>query len=132
MRSAAKSVDAYLKALPPAERRVLTALRKTLRAALPAAEERIGYGIPGYYQQGPVVYFAAFPNHLSLYPMTPKLRAALGSALAKHAIKGSTLRFSVERPLSAALARKIAKWRLEQNLERQEARLLAKKQRRAR
>ena len=41
-----KTVDEYLADVPGGQRAVLEALRKTIRSAVPGAEERISYGIP--------------------------------------------------------------------------------------
>jgi uncharacterized protein YdhG (YjbR/CyaY superfamily) len=112
-----KDVAAYLAAVPPKDRACLQRLRKTIRAAAPKAEERIGYGIPGYYQSGPVVYFAAFRDHLSFFAgyAVPKVFA---KDFAAFKIKGTTVHFTAAKPLPTALVKKVVLYRLAQNLAR--------------
>jgi uncharacterized protein YdhG (YjbR/CyaY superfamily) len=70
----ATSIDDYLAAQPDAARRVLERLRRTIRAALPGADETISYGIPAYKLHGRVVlYFAGWREHYSLYPSSRQL-----------------------------------------------------------
>lgn len=111
-RLTAPTVAAYMAALPPVQRRPLAALRKLIRAALPKAQERISYGIPGYYQGGPVVFFAAFPKHLSLFAISAGERKILAKELQGVAVKGSTIHFTPEKPLKPGLVRKLIKLRL--------------------
>ncbi len=62
----AESVDDYLAALPAETRAALERLRGAIRAAAPEADETISYRIPTYRYHGPLVHFAAFPDHSSL------------------------------------------------------------------
>lgn len=113
-----KTVDAYLKALPPKERAALQKLRKAIKAAAPKAEERISYAIPGYFQNGPLVFFAAFKKHLSFFGVSRPLLKELAKDFEGFPIKGTTVHFSPAHPLPAALVKKVVKRRLKQNLER--------------
>ncbi len=63
----AKNTDEYLAAVPEEERAVLETLRRTIKAAAPEAEEVISFGVPAFRYHGPLVFFAAFPHHCSLY-----------------------------------------------------------------
>ncbi|MCA1818879.1 MAG: hypothetical protein LC620_02305, partial [Halobacteriales archaeon] len=56
-------VDAYLRKLPDAQRKALDKLRGQIRAAAPKAEEGFGYGLPGFYLQGPLFYYGAAKDH---------------------------------------------------------------------
>src|SRR4029077_10814273 len=62
------SVDEYIAAFSPEVRRVLKRVRRVVRAAAPEAEEVISYRMPALKQDGVLVYFAAFKNHIGLYP----------------------------------------------------------------
>ena len=64
----AASVDEYIVAADPQAQKALRAIRKTIKAAAPKAEEVISYQIPGYKYHGMLVFFAAWKNHISLYP----------------------------------------------------------------
>lgn len=66
-----KSVDEYIAAQPDAAQVVLERVRSTIRRALPGAEEVISYNMPTYKVHGrPVLYFAGWKQHYSLYPAT--------------------------------------------------------------
>lgn len=110
------SVDDYLAALPEAPRAALEELRKTIRAAAPEATETISYQMPAFKDQGRfLVSYAAFKNHLSLFPASYAVMKALGEDLKPYFSGKGTLRFTADKPISAALVRKIVKARLEEN-----------------
>jgi uncharacterized protein YdhG (YjbR/CyaY superfamily) len=106
------TVNEYLALQPAAARRVLERVRSVIRRALPAAEEAISYGIPTYTLHGrPVVYFAGFARHFSLYPSTRYVVETLGDAVAPHLVSKGTMRFSLSEPMPARLIQAIAKAR---------------------
>jgi uncharacterized protein YdhG (YjbR/CyaY superfamily) len=107
------SVNAYLRAAPPAARAALQKLRKTIKAAAPEATEVISYGIPSFKHHGYLVGFAAFKNHCSFFPGTAL--AAFKKELASYETSKGTIRFTVDKPLPAALVRKLVKARIAQN-----------------
>jgi uncharacterized protein YdhG (YjbR/CyaY superfamily) len=111
----AKDVDEYLARLAPDARATLEKLRKTIKAAAPAATESISYQIPTFKYQGSLVAFAAFPNHLSFYPMSPSVMEAYRDELEPYNTSKGTIRFSAGRPLPAALVKKLVKARIQEN-----------------
>src|SRR6202040_4317174 len=75
--SMVRSVEEYIAAQPEAVRPTLGLVRSAIRNAVPKAEESISYNIPTYKSHGdPVLYFAAWKQHYSLYPATGTLLAA--------------------------------------------------------
>lgn len=115
------TVDEYLAELPEKERKVLSALRKLIQSTAPKAEEKIGYGMPGYNYHGMLVYFAAFKNHCSFFPGTSMLEQ-FGKEVEPFKTSKGTLQFTVDKPLPSSLVKKIVKERMKQN----EANALAK------
>jgi uncharacterized protein YdhG (YjbR/CyaY superfamily) len=111
----AKNVDEYLEALPERERLTLEKLRKMIKAAAPQAQEVISYRMPAYKYHGPLVFFAAFKNHLSLYGVSKTTVEKFRGELEPFEISGTTIHFSTEKPLSAALVKKLVKARLKEN-----------------
>jgi uncharacterized protein YdhG (YjbR/CyaY superfamily) len=111
----AATVDDYLAELPEDSRAALQKLRETIKAAAPLAEERISYGMPGYYYHGRLVFFAAQKNFLSFYGVSRELLDSLGSELEPFEISGTTIHFTAKNPLPAKLVEKIVKARIEQN-----------------
>jgi uncharacterized protein YdhG (YjbR/CyaY superfamily) len=112
---AAASVDEYLARLGAPERKALAALRAHIRQAAPRAEEVISYQIPTYRQKGPLVHFAAHPKHLSLTVVSLEVVNAFREELRDFDVSGRTIRFSAERPLPAALVKRIVKARVREN-----------------
>jgi uncharacterized protein YdhG (YjbR/CyaY superfamily) len=110
------SVDGYLASLPEAQRVALQKLRETIRAAAPEATETISYRMPAFRQEGRfLVSYAAFRDHLSFYPATKEVIEAHGDALKPYLSGKGTLRFTPDKPIPAALVKKIVKARLREN-----------------
>ena len=108
------SVAAYLRATPPAPRAALQQLRKTIKAAAPQATEVISYGMPCFKHHGTLLCFAAFKDHCSLF-MSTYVTRALKKELASYDTSKGTIRFTADKPLPAALVRKLVKARIAQN-----------------
>lgn len=116
--TAAKNVDEYLDALPEDVRTTLEKLRQTIKAAAPKAEEIISYQIPTYKFKGPLVHFAAFPDHCSLVVVSKSTIETFKSELKSHKISGTTIHFTADNPLPATLVQRIVKARIKENEER--------------
>lgn len=112
-----QTVDEYLAPLPAASRKALEQLRKAILESAPAAEEVISYRVPTYKQNGPLVCFAAFPNHLSFFTTSHALMKEFAKELQPYATSGVTIRFTADKPLPAALVKKIVKARVRENME---------------
>ena len=116
MKSGYTTIDEYLDRVPDDDKRAaLEKLRKTIRAAAPRAEECISYQIPAFRLNGLLVAFAAAAKHCSFFPASGRLIAAH-----KHDLKGydtskGTIRFQPDKPLPAALVRKLVKARIVEN-----------------
>lgn len=111
----AKTVDEYLRALPPKQAAALRALRKTIKAAAPAATERISWGVPMFYHHGMLVAFAAFKEHCSFVPCNGSMVDEYAAKLKGYETTKGTIHFTPEKPLPVALVRRIVKERIAQN-----------------
>ena len=110
------SVEDYLAALPEDQRAALEKLRKTIKAAAPEATETISYQMPAFKNQGRfLVSYAAFKDHCSFFPASNAVMEALGEQLKPYFSGKGTLRFTTDKPLPAALVKKIVKARIEEN-----------------
>jgi uncharacterized protein YdhG (YjbR/CyaY superfamily) len=108
----ATTIDEYLQALDDDKRAALSKLRKTIRAAAPKAEECISYGLPAFRLKGPLVAFGATPTHCAFYPMSGSTVAAFKDELKGYGTSKGTIRFQPDKPLPAALVRKLVKARI--------------------
>lgn len=116
------SIDAYIAALAPDQRAALQALRETIRAAAPEAEECISYKMPAFKQNGMLVGFAAHARHLALYAWNGTTTAEFADELAGFEISKGTIRFTPDKPLPPALVRRLVEAKLAKNTERAKAR----------
>jgi uncharacterized protein YdhG (YjbR/CyaY superfamily) len=114
--AAAKNIDEYLAAVPEPARTTLNTIRAVIRsAAPPEATEAITYGIPTFKYKGSLLAFAAFKNHCSLFPMSLSVIDAFKNELKPFLASKGTVRFPLDKPLPAALVKKLVKARVAQN-----------------
>ena len=107
-----KSVDEYIATHPQEVQPILRRVRGIIRKAVPRAEEVISYQIPAYkLPGGPVLYFAGWKEHYSLYPATGLLVAAFADDLAPYKVHKATIRFPLSLPVPSKLIERIAKFR---------------------
>jgi len=114
-----KNIDEYLAALSDDKRAALQKLRKTIRAAAPKAEECISYRLAAFRQNGMLVAFGATGNHCAFYLMSSSTVAAYKKELEGYDTSKGTIRFQPDKPLPAALVRKLVKARIAENEKRQ-------------
>jgi len=114
-KGAPKTVDEYLAGIPEPARGTLNQVRAVIRsAAPPEAVETISYGMPAFKYKGVLVWFAAFSNHCSLFP-TASVINAFKKELKSFVTSKGTVHFPPDKPLPAALIKKMVKMRVAQN-----------------
>ena len=113
-RIAAKTVDEYLAGVPEPARSTLNKIRAAIKSAAPAeATEAISYGMPAFKYKGPLIWFAAFSDHCSLFP-TASVIEAFKNELKGFSTSKGTIHFTTDKPLPATLVKKLVKARLAQ------------------
>ena len=107
-----KSVDEYIAGQPEAVRPKLEQVRAVIRRAVPEAVEGIAYRMPGYKLHGkPLLYFASFKEHYSLFAASGTFFAALEEELKGYELRKGTVHFPLGRPVPVKLIARIAKLR---------------------
>ncbi len=114
-----KDVDTYLSFQPEAQRTALEKLRKIIKATVPKAEECIGYGMPMYKLNGMLVGFAGAKKHLGFYPCDGSTVKIFKDELEGYSTDKGTIRFEIDQPLPEKLIKKIIKYRVEENLNKE-------------
>lgn len=109
-----KTIEAYIAAAPNNAQNHLNEMLALLREVAPGAEESLKWGQPALSYQWILFQFAAFKNHISLYP-TPSAVAAFKDRLSDYKISSSTIQFSLEEPLPVNLIKEIAAFRIEES-----------------
>ncbi len=120
-----ETIDEYIATFPADIQAILEALRATIRAAAPEAEERISYQMPTFALHGNLVYFAALKNHIGFYPTSSGI-AAFQHELSGMKAQRARCDFPIHQPLPMDLIRKIVAFRVAENLNRAAAKAQAK------
>jgi uncharacterized protein YdhG (YjbR/CyaY superfamily) len=115
MNSAPKTVDEYMAGVAEPARGRLEKMRTLIRASLPReATEIISYRMPAFKHKRVLVWFAAFKDHCSLFP-TAAVIEEFKDELKGFTISKGTVRFPADKPLPAALIKKMVKASLEKS-----------------
>jgi uncharacterized protein YdhG (YjbR/CyaY superfamily) len=109
-----RDVDEYIAAAPGKVQPLLRQVRRTIRKAAPEANETISYAIPAYMLNGRLIYFAVFPDHISLYP-APRGAAEFKKELAAYKGGKGTVQFPLDKPIPFGLITRIVKYRKKLN-----------------
>jgi uncharacterized protein YdhG (YjbR/CyaY superfamily) len=113
----AATIDEYIAESPKDVQSILQSIRTTVQKAAPKAIEKISYGMPAFYMDGYLVYFAAFKNHIGFYP-TPSGTDSFVKELSVYKSGKGSVQFPLDEPMPLALITKIVKFRVKENLEK--------------
>ena len=120
-RTTPRNIAEYIAAFSPEVQAILERIRRTIHDVAPEAKKTISYQIPAFSLGGPLVYFAAFKNHIGFYPPVSG-DARLKKAIEPYAGEKGNLRFPLDRPIPYGLIKRIVKLRVKQNLAKAAAR----------
>lgn len=101
-----RTIDEYLSSVPPRSRRVLKEIRQIVHRRAPAATETISYRMPAFRLERTFIYFAAFRDHIGIYPPVRRDKALI-KALAPYRGPKGNLKFSLDRPMPYALITRV-------------------------
>jgi len=109
-----QEIDAIIANAPPRARTVLRRIRALVRKAAPDAEEVISYGIPSFRGRRIILHYAAFRDHIGIFPPL-RDEPALLKALAPYAGPKGNLRFPLDEPMPWPLIERLVKARIKQD-----------------
>lgn len=105
-------IDEHLKNVSPGQKQQLDRVRAVAKQMAPDAEETISYGVPALKYKGQyLIGFAAYQNHLSIFP-TPGPIAALKDKLGDFQVSKGAVQFTIEHPIPEPLLKQIIEIRL--------------------
>ncbi|MEC0231012.1 iron chaperone [Paenibacillus alba] len=122
-----ESIDNYIAQFPPEVQEILQAVRKVIHESAPDAKEKISYQMPTFELHGNLVHFAAYQNHIGFYP-TPSGITAFKEELSPYKGAKGSVQFLLEKPMPYELISRIVKFRVAENIEKDEGKLKKKKQ----
>lgn len=112
-----ENVDAYIAGFPKEVQVLLQQIRTTIQKAAPGAVEKISYGMPAYYFEGMLAYFAAHTRHIGFYPYASTIQA-FSKDIEKYIHSKGTVQFPFEKPVPVRLVTKMIRFRVNENLEK--------------
>lgn len=115
-RTIPQTVDDYIAGFPDSIQASLLKMRATIKRAAPGAKETISYGIPTLKLNGPLIYFAGFKAHISIYPMTTTVRRQFKKELSPYLSGKGTAKFSLKEPIPYPLIEQVVKFRAKEKL----------------
>ena len=113
----AATIDEYIAQYPADVQIVMNKLRAVIKESAPEAQERISYGMPGFYLNGMLVWFGGHKNHIGFYP-TGEGVAAFTNELAGYKMSKGAVQFPLDQPFPYDLIKKIVKHRVAENLKK--------------
>ena len=121
-RKSPKDMDEYIAGYPRDVQKLLQQVRRTIKKAAPGAVEAIKYQIPTFTLNGNLISFAAYKNHIGIYP-APRSVPEFSAELSAYAGEKSTLRLPLDQPIPVDLISRIVKFRVKNQLKRAQSKL---------
>ncbi|WP_435356740.1 iron chaperone [Emticicia sp. SJ17W-69] len=114
MENSVKDTDSYIDTQPENIRPVLQQLRQIIKEIVPEAEEVISYQMPAFKQNGMLVWYAGYKNHIGFYPSSTPIVFFKEELKAYKTSKGA-IQLPLDKPLPVELITKIVKFKIEEN-----------------
>lgn len=111
-------IEIYIQQFPENVQEILKSIRALVKACAPEAVESFSYGMPAYKtNKKPLVYFAAFKNHIGFYA-TPSGHSEFQKELSKYKQGKGSVQFPLDQPIPYELIEEIVKFRVTENNEK--------------
>ena len=107
-------IDEYIRKQDPAVRERLNIIRQTIRAAIPDAEERISWQMPTFWKGRNIIHFAAFKNHIGIYP-GGEATSEFAEKLTDYKTSKGAIQLPNNKEMPLELIAEIARWCYERN-----------------
>ena len=111
MREINEAIKAYIGQFPPETQRRLLAVRQIIAEMVPEAEEAIKYQMPTFVLHGNLIHYAAFKNHIGIYPL-PQALETLKVDLKRYKQGKGSIQFQNDEDLPLEIIRKIVRTRV--------------------
>ena len=121
-----KDIDEYIASFPKDVQKILKKVRSTIRQAAPEAEEAISYQIPTFRLNGNLIHFAAYKNHIGVYP-APRAVAAFKKELERYGSSKATIKFPLDEPIPYDLITRLVEFRVKEASKKAKPGVTAKK-----
>lgn len=108
------TIDEYIAQFPDDVQEIMVEIRQVIHEAAPQAEERISYQIPGFYQNGMLVWFGGYQKHIGFYPTGEGIET-FKDELSEYKTSKGAVQFPLDKPIPYDLIRKMVIHRVEKN-----------------
>ena len=105
-------VDAYIKSFPKNVQSILSNIRAIIIDKVPHVVESFSYGMPAYkLNNKPLIYFAAFKNHIGIYA-TPQTHEAFQIDLINYKQGKGSVQFPLDKEIPYELITKMIHFKM--------------------
>lgn len=108
------SVEEYMEDVKPEFRKTLEHVRKTIKSVIQESEEKIYYGMPSFFAPKPVIAYAAFVKHCSIFPMSGSTLKDFKDELKDFEQTKGSVHFTPDHMIPDDLIKKIIEARLKE------------------
>src|SRR5580765_1708706 len=121
-----ENVNEYISIFPSNVREQLEKLRSTIQQLAPEAEELISYNMPAFKYHGMLVYYAGYKSHIGFYPTSSPMKV-FKDRLTNYKTSKGAIQFPINEAIPLTLIKDIVKFRIKENLEKENTKLKKKK-----
>lgn len=106
-----ETIDQYISEQRPGIQHLLKKIRNTIKSSAPQAIEKMSWQMPTFWQGENLIHFAAFKNHISIFP-GGEATAFFADKLTDYKTSKGTIQFKLDKEIPYELISEITKWRV--------------------